>query len=42
VVDAADPSDGAFEAQPESRVDECAVLSQVEVPAVRIERETFL
>ena len=40
--EAADPRDRALEAEAEARVHERAVLAQVEVPAVRVDRQTLL
>src|SRR5690606_2559780 len=38
---AADPRNGALEAESEARVHERAVLAQVEIPAVRVERQVL-
>ena len=40
--DAADPGHGAFDSQSEPRVHECAVLPEVQVPAVVLFRELEL
>src|SRR5256885_15991383 len=36
VWDAADPRDGALEAEPEARVNERPILPEIQVPAVRV------
>src|SRR5438270_5778506 len=42
VMDAADPADGAFQSEPETRMNEGAVLSQIQIPVVGFDRQTFL
>ncbi len=41
VWQATDPRYGALKSQPESCVGECAILTQVEIPAVGVEREAL-
>ena len=41
VGNAADPGYGALDAEPETRVDEGPVLSQIQVPVVSLDRQIF-